>query len=561
EDRDNHLVKFVKLKKRLKDLIPWDMKMDAMRRWGGLDKIVHKIERTGSEYFKLKGTKFENTLKGIATYEDEDFRIRVVRQGELLLNLESSGKTAKWGQYLRSPDVYFEILDKCSDKFLPLKEVAEIKYGVKAGINEFFFLTDDKIVHWQIEDEFTVPLIKSTKDIETLQVDPANLKIKVFKCSKDKKTLLRERKIGALNYIKWGEKQVTKERGKYKKGGIPFTEVPSVQGRKNWYDIGDREPADFLINQFINARFFFPVNKGCLADHTVFEGQIKLRKEKSIYEAILNSTITFLGIELSGRLNLGEGLLTFYGPDIEDLLVPLAQNISKTKKEEILKAFDKLLTRPIKPIFEEVKMKDRQRLDSLVLSAIGLDPKKYLKPLYEGLCDLVRERIELAGMRKKVKNAKTEKDIERLMEQVISEIIPNGPRKFPEEFIDSRYLKPALSEVEGEAKEISISNEPLKLGNYFMGQQEVVSDSGFKYTAQGIEEAKFIIYSQKPNCYIVKLPKDRIRLTKAVYEYERYIKGLKDELFQAFFTRTHDHKLADTLVERVIEGMGIITLL
>ncbi|MBI3600266.1 MAG: hypothetical protein HY097_06455, partial [Nitrospinae bacterium] len=97
--------------------------------------------------------------------------------------------------------------------------------------------------------------------------------------------------------------------------------------------------------------------------------------------------------------------------------------------------------------------------------------------------------------------------------------------------------------------------------NYFMGQQEVVSDSGFKYTAQGIEEAKFIIYSQKPNCYIVKLPKDRIRLTKAVYEYERYIKGLKDELFQAFFTRTHDHKLADTLVERVIEGMGIITLL
>ena len=89
-----------------------------------------------------------------------------------------------------------------------------------------------------------------------------------------------------------------------------------------------------------------------------------------------------------------------------------------------------------------------------------------------------------------------------------------------------------------------------------MGQQEIVSEGGFKYNASSLEEAKFIIYSQKPNSYIIKLPKDKIRITKSVDEYERYIKGLKDELFQAFFTRTHDHKLAETLVARVMEEMG-----
>lgn len=81
ERRNNHLIKFVKIKKRLKDLIPWDMKMEAMRRWNGLDAIVYKIEKTGAEHFKLTGTKIVNTLKGIATCEDDNLRIRVIRAG------------------------------------------------------------------------------------------------------------------------------------------------------------------------------------------------------------------------------------------------------------------------------------------------------------------------------------------------------------------------------------------------------------------------------------------------------------------------------------------------
>ena len=549
EDRNNHLVKFVKIKKRLKDLIPWDMKMEATRRWGGLDKIVHKIEKAGSEHYKIKGTKVENTLRGIATYEDDDFRIRAVQQGELLENLDSAGKTVKWGQYLRAPDVYFEILEKCKDNLVPLKEVADVGFGIKTGINEFFHLTHEKIEHWNIEDEFLYPLLTSPKEIETLYIDSNNIEFKVFVCSKTKKELRNARQLGALKYIEWGEKQRTKERGGHKKGGTPFPEVPSVQGRPFWYDLGKNVSCDFVVNRFIGERFFFSINKtGALIGDVAFVADLKNRKDIDIFSAILNSTTISLFVEISGRAGLGEGLLTFYGPDIVDLPVIDPNKISTEKKKVIIKSFEQLSTRPILPIFEEVKMKDRQKLDSLVLEAIGLDPKKYLKPIYDGLCELVRERIGLAGMRKNVKKAKTEKDVEKLIEQVANETIPNGARRFPDEFIDSRYLK--------DAKEISIPNEPLKLGSYFMGQQEIVSEGGFKYNASSLEEAKFIIYSQKPNSYIIKLPKDKIRITKSVDEYERYIKGLKDELFQAFFTRTHDHKLAETLVARVMEEMG-----
>jgi type I restriction enzyme M protein len=548
EQRNDNNVKFVKIKKRLKELIPWDMKL-PMQRWLGLDKLIHSIENAGSEHYKLKGTKIVNTLSGPKTYEDGNFRIRVLKQGELIEKVIESGKTVKWGQYLRAPEVYFEILEKCSDRLVPLKNVADIRYGIKAGINEFFYLTDEKVTYWQIEDEFIVPLIKSTKDIDRLKIDPSDLRTKVFKCSKDEKTLLREKKLGALNYIKWGKKQVTKERGKYKKGGIPFPEVPSVQGRLHWYDIGERKPADFLINQFVNERFFFLANEGYLADHTVFEGIITAREEVLIYSALLNSVLTFTGVELSGRLNLGEGLLTFYGPDIEGLLVPVTKFISKARKEKIQKTFDKLLTRPIKPIFEEVKMKDRQALDSAVLEAIGLDPKKYLKPLYDSLTEMVRERIDLAKSRKKVKQVKTQRDIEKLKEQVIEETFPDGAKKFSEEFVDSKYLK--------DAKEISVPNEPLKLGSYFIGQQEVISDSGFKYDAGNLEEAKFIIYAQKPNSFLVKIPKELLVIVNGVNDYERYLKDLKAKLFEAFFSRTHDHKQADVLVQQVFEEVGL----
>ncbi len=546
EKRDAHYVKFVKIKKRLKDLIPWDMKL-SMQRWSGLDRLIHSIETSGEESFRNKYMK--KSQQRNTTHEDDNFRIRLLRQGELLEKVEDAGKTVKWGQYLRAPEIYFEILQKCKDKFVPLKDIADIRYGIKSGINEFFYLTNEQIAHWQIEDEFLVPLIKSTKDIDFIQVDAATLKTKAFKCSKDKNTLLKEKKTGALNYIKWGEKQVTTERGKYKKGGVSFSEVPSVQGRPIWYDIGDRNPGDFLINQFISERFFFPINKGCLADHTVFEGQIKSQEKIPLYSVLLNSAVTFLGIELSGRLNLGEGLLTIYGPDIEELLIPFSDSIAKTHSTKILKAFDKLLTRPVKPIFDELKMKDRQALDSAVLEAMGLNPEKYLKPLYDGLTDMVRERIDLAKSRKKIKQAKTQKDVEKLKEQVIEELIPDGVKKFPEEFVDSRHLK--------DAKEISVTGELLKLGSYFMGQQEVISDGGFKYEATNLDEAKFIVYAQKLDSFVIRIPVKTGVLANAVIGYEKYLHELKAKLFEAIFSRTLDHKQADMLTNQVFEELGL----
>ena len=61
----------------------------------------------------------------------------------------------KWGgKYLRAPDIYWTILEKGKDKLVRLGDVAEVRFGIKTGANEFFYLNDEQIQEWGIEAEF-----------------------------------------------------------------------------------------------------------------------------------------------------------------------------------------------------------------------------------------------------------------------------------------------------------------------------------------------------------------------------------------------------------------------
>lgn len=545
EERDNHLVKFVKVKRRLHELFPWDMKMQAMERWAGIDRLVHRIESKGSEHLRLVGEKYENTLKGHATYEDEDFRIRVLRQGELREEVEEAGKTVKWGRYLRAPEVYFEILKAAGDKLVPLRQIAEPRRGYTTGINQFFYLDEETIKHWGIEEEFLAPVLKSPKEFEGILIDPTALEVKVFLCSKSKEELRKESKLGALRYIEWGEKQTTTD-------GVPWPEVPTVRHRPYWYTLSVPRLTKVFWTKSYDIRFLQRFCEERIhADQRVYQILEKDGVPPKLLAAILNSSVFSLLIELSGRVNLGDGALdTTVEEAREYMLIPDVTLFPEKTATSVLKAFDTLLSRPMKPAFDEVKMKDRRSLDGLVLKALGLDPKKYQKPIYDGLTELVRERIELAKMRKTITKAKRAKDVAKLKSQVIDEVLPDGPKSFPDVFLDPSLKK-------NDFVEISIPGDPLKLGLYFMGRQEVVSDSGFRYDAKSVEEAKYLVYAQKSHSYLVKVPKAEAGITKAVTGYERYLRGLRDKFFEIFFDRTLDHSLADRITNNVFEEIGL----
>lgn len=88
--------------------------------------------------------------------------------------------------------------------------------------------------------------------------------------------------------------------------------------------------------------------------------------------------------------------------------------------------------------------------------------------------------------------------------------VASSEHSIKEEFVDSKHLK--------DAKEIPVPGDLLELGAYFMGQQEVITDNGFKYEASGLDEAKFIIYAQKPDSFLIRIPTKTGTLTNAIEE-------------------------------------------
>lgn len=551
-ERDRHIAKFVKIKRKLSDLIPQDMKQEATERWYNLDSLTDWIEKSGDSHLGFDKTgKQVNNLTGLATEEDDNFRVRLKTQSELLDELITGGITAKWGQYLRAPEVYFDILEKSKNKLIQLKTIATVSAGCYTGINDFFYVKKDKITHWNIEDEFLVPVVRSPREASGILIDEGKLATRLVLCKKSKSELLKEQKQGILQYINWGEKQVTQEKQKVK-AGISWSQVPTVKNRKpGWWSIPKCLPTRVFISYVISDTYAQRYSEKPLISDRCFHmiSPFNVNEGKTL-SASLNSSLVNLLMELTGRVNLGEGALKFETEDAKHLLVPNPNSIDQNTKEKVIESFDALSKREVKSIFEEVKMKDRQKLDSLILETLGLDPKIYLKPLYEGLTELVKERIELGTMRTKVKKAKIATDTEKLTSQIIEAVLPNGVKKFPEDFLD-KPLKPA------ECETLSLPAEPLKLGGQFLTEHEVITDQGFKIMVKSNEMAKYIVYSQKPNLYLISIPTDEKATTKAVQDYEIYLKELRNTLISELSNLIQDYKRVDSVTERIFAMFGL----
>lgn len=540
KERDRHLVKFVKVKKRLTDLVPTDSQVQPMERWQHHRRLVDRIEAAGR-----KDTR--TVPLGMVTEEDENFRIRICRQSEMRDELEREEKTVKWGQFLRAPKVYFDLIKKGS--FCLLREVAVPKFGSKTRINEFFHVTLEVIKEFGIEGDYLKPLIKSPKDSIRIPIAVDELELKIFVCRRSKIDLKKLGHKGALKYIEWGENQ-TYERGEFQ--GLPWPEGTWVAKREpGWYALpntetnlarvffaqafGDRHMHRYSPNDIIpDARLYFLTTKADLNDE--------------IIAACLNSSLCALCSEIAGRVTMGDGVLELKVEDARDyLLVPDLRKSTPGQKKAITSAFETLCKREIGSVFEEVKKRDRQALDTAILAAIGLDPKTYLKPIYEGLCELVQERIDLGQQRGKMRKTKARKAKaeKESFQEVLDEILPDGPKRFPDDFLSvdagkGERLKVALPE-----SKLRLDTSPLTMSLY--------ADKGVflhvKYPAEG----KFIIYCQQAGQSTAAMPSKTVEVTRAVANYEDYLRDLRKTLYDAFYRRTLDVNVAGRLTQSAFD--------
>ena len=398
ENLSSELVKFVAFKKPFEEVINSD----------NLISIENNRENINTSDFRLRAlTQSKLLTEGMEPEKQkvpskETKGVKEPSAPYLSLGKEYLGKYVgeKWGgKYLRAPDIFFKILEKGKGKLVRLGDIAEIRRGITTGANEFFYLDDKKIKEWGIEEEFLKPVIKSPRECKSILIKPEDLKYKVFMCHKSKEELKGTK---ALEYIEWGEFQ-------------HFHQRPSCKTRPQWWDLRKRKIGNVTCMMSLNDRYPFWLNGVSLCDARLYD--IYTRKNNlNAFTGALNSTYLAIFIELTGRANLGEGVLDFKVYESAELPVLDVMTLTIPQCMALADVFQKLSTRPIKSIFEELGLPkpnrdfsninpkdislnkilpDRRALDKIVFSAIGLTEEEQLE-VYQAVAELVKNRLSKA---------------------------------------------------------------------------------------------------------------------------------------------------------------------
>ncbi len=400
EKLDDYTIKFVALKKPFEDI--------------NNAEVIKRIENTeepvfDDEDFRLfPKTRKELLLEGIERDEEEN---------NLELNLDPEHLPYignKWGgKYLRAPEIYFKILEKGKGKLIRLGDIAEVRFGIKTGANEFFYLkpigmTVKEVVEiteknpntlipvkngaeWkgEIEAEFLKPVIKSPRELKTIIVRLEDLNYLVFMCHKSEREL---RGTKALEYIKYGEKQ-------------GFNKRPTCKGRLRWWDLGRWETSKNILPMFENERkYSFYNDANAYIDAALYWCYIKEKVNHEDLNLLLNSTLIGLWKELLCRPPEGLGALQIKVYHYNEIFIPEIRKV-KFKKDlfssfvrgEIPSIFTELGFDPNKPIREQEPnpLPDRKALDDIVFDALDLT-KDERKEVYWAVAELVKNRLEKA---------------------------------------------------------------------------------------------------------------------------------------------------------------------
>ncbi len=539
DKRNNNDTRFIKLKSKLEELIPQrNLKIESANRWKRVDDIIRILETL--QYDQRKSKKLDTN---IISAEDDNFRIRIIKQQVLFNELLKNEYNSKWGKYLRAPDVYFEILEKCKDKLVPLKSMADVRRGYTTGINDFFYLEEVKDVKqkkkgtvicknargWQgeIEKNYLKKVIKDSSKFDKILISMEQVNNYIFVCNHSKERLKKARHINALKYIEWGEKQKNKS-------GILFPKIKSVIGRKYWYGITSNIDDEILFLAAPRQRFLTFHNKHrFLVDKRMYS----IKSQKDALLILLNSFLYILHIEAYGKEINNGNAKEFTVDEVKNMLLP---------DVDIIFDMNSITKRIIRPIFQEIKQKDRKELDTSVLKALGLDPKEYLPRIYEGITQLVKERLELPKMRKKQKSQSVKVAYDEIKKAVIEEIIPNGMKKFPEAF----YSAGDYDSLEFDT--YNSNGKQLKADSFF-DKFELKDDEGKTILETDSDvKAEFVEMLTKKEIYQIKIPKNEKVLEKIISSYKLYVKNLRQSLETNAHQKLHDWSLAEKMADEIL---------
>ncbi|MHA1978947.1 MAG: Eco57I restriction-modification methylase domain-containing protein [Candidatus Hodarchaeales archaeon] len=257
-------------------------------------------------------------------------------------------QTHKWaGSFLRASKDERRVLKKLMSQGVQMHSIADVRFGIKSGANDFFHLVgneDEKNQYIEIhnkrnysgliESRFLVPLIKSPSEIDNFAVTSEFTKKNwLFYCQVPKD---RIKGTFALKYIQWGEKEVIpikqgRKMGSNVKG---FASLASISDRELWYSI-----SQYPVPQLLWAKSYHD-KPGCFMNQEKFYPDQRFysiypNKENDIplLFTYLNSSFAWALMEQAGNTNMGLGVLDTNVYWLKTLTIP--RLMSSEQLEEI----------------------------------------------------------------------------------------------------------------------------------------------------------------------------------------------------------------------------------
>ena len=463
--------------------------------------------------------------------------IRKIRQGDIDFD---DKMRAKLFPYLRGSYEFFNLIN--NENMVPLERVMTVQFGIKAGANDFFYVSDvtdeysyedlkklfnlrkgetKKIrvikdglgaVHL-IESEYLKPILKGPKEFTNSGKLVFNEPTKkyVFLVEENDKNKIKK---NAFEYIGYGEKTPP---------GEPYSERPTCRGRNPWWKLSPVVQPDMALPMYLSSNFLFPKTR-YLLDAQLYFGKMHKHFSEDLMTVytFLNSSLSFLYPDLYGRNYGGGGAPTgFKVYEVQNLPVP-DPKVMRPYYPKLESIMNKMEKRKIGSVFEEIwDMKgdfklglvkeDRLELDRTILYALGFEnPDKFLESYYVQVVKIVKERLDKA---KSLKNNK--KTNKRSLSSVADEIIKNiNVKNFPEDYISS---------IMGNVK--IIKGNKIVAGNDLDGY--FVSVDGKKYHYDNKSESKYVYYCALRGMQNIPIPDN---IDTVLKDFESDLKDWKNKL-------------------------------
>ena len=286
-----------------------------------------------------------------------------------------------------------------------LRDVASVRRGITTGANEFFYVStaDAHEVHSPTPNH---QLLTAVEDFagERREIESELLSPVIFSLKEIPGILLErvDARRMLFNCSLAGDALSGTRALEYIKSGerAGYNRRATCASRQPWYSVArGMKPAPLIFPSKVGERWVVALNRAGVFEDKKLYGIFPLHDvSELVLAALLNSTWARYYAELTCRQMTGAQAIADIDVAVaERIMLPDPRELSTAIKKKLEAALLALSRRPVYSVFEEVTRADRRRLDAVTLEAIGFDKKSQREAvrdrIYKALTGLVRARL------------------------------------------------------------------------------------------------------------------------------------------------------------------------